>query len=164
MHERIVKAWTERDRDALARDLGPDLLTEWVRRLDDFDRKGWHNVCEIRGISRVEYLGLTNREDDREDRVVVRLEAVLRDVVIDASGHVVGCAVEAGIHMRRGDDGRRALCGERIQQRVGLAVGRWTIVDAGDDVRVHVDERPDMRTRRHGSTIDANRGGLEGWS
>ena len=38
------------------------------------------------------------------------------------------------------------------------------VVDAGDDVRVHVDERPDMRTRRHGSTIDANRGGLEGWS
>jgi membrane protein implicated in regulation of membrane protease activity len=38
MHKRIVTAWTGRDRDALARDLGPDLLTEWVRRLDDFDR------------------------------------------------------------------------------------------------------------------------------
>ena len=27
--------------------LGPDLMVEWNRRLDDFDRKGWHNVCEI---------------------------------------------------------------------------------------------------------------------
>ena len=79
MHERIVTAWTGRDRDALARDLGPDLLTEWVRRLDDFDRKGWHNVCELRQGPTVEYVGLTNREDDDEDRVVVRLQAVLRD-------------------------------------------------------------------------------------
>ena len=83
LHRDIVAAWTARDRDALARHLGPDLLTEWVRRLDDFDRKGWHNVCEIRRGPAVEYLGLTNREDDAEDRVVVRLAAVLRDVVID---------------------------------------------------------------------------------
>ena len=48
LHREIVAAWTARDRAALARQLGPDLLAEWVRRLDDFDRKGWHNVCEIR--------------------------------------------------------------------------------------------------------------------
>ncbi len=89
LHRRIVAAWTARDRDALARDLGPDLLAEWVRRLDDFDRKGWHNVCEIRKPPEVEYLGLTNREDDAEDRVVVRVTAELRDVVIDRDGKVI---------------------------------------------------------------------------
>jgi predicted lipid-binding transport protein (Tim44 family) len=89
MHKRIVTAWTDRDRDALARDLGPDLLTEWVRRLDDFERKGWHNVCELRHGPTVEYVGLTNREDDAEDRVVVRMQAVLRDVVIDRGGAVI---------------------------------------------------------------------------
>jgi predicted lipid-binding transport protein (Tim44 family) len=89
MHERIVSAWTARDRGALARDLGPDLLTEWARRLDDFDRKGWHNVCELRQGPTVEYVGLTNREDDAEDRVVVRMEAQLRDVVIDRGGAVI---------------------------------------------------------------------------
>jgi predicted lipid-binding transport protein (Tim44 family) len=89
LHHDIVTAWTARDRDALARHLGPDLLTEWVRRLDDFDRKGWHNVCEIKKPTEVEYLGLTNREDDTEDRVVVRLTAELRDVVIDRNGNVI---------------------------------------------------------------------------
>jgi predicted lipid-binding transport protein (Tim44 family) len=60
-----------------------------VRRLDDFDRKGWHNVCELRTGPQVEYVGLVNREDDADDRVVVRLQAVLRDVVIDGSGRVL---------------------------------------------------------------------------
>jgi predicted lipid-binding transport protein (Tim44 family) len=89
LHRAIVAAWTERDRDTLAQYLGPDLLTEWVRRLDDFDRKGWHNVCEIRQGPEVEYVGLTNREDDREDRVVVRISATLRDVVVDAHGSTI---------------------------------------------------------------------------
>jgi predicted lipid-binding transport protein (Tim44 family) len=89
LHRSITEAWTARDRDALARHLGPDLLAEWVRRLDDFDRKGWHNVCEIRQGAAVEYVGLVNREDDAEDRVVVRLQAVLRDVVIDSGGRVL---------------------------------------------------------------------------
>jgi predicted lipid-binding transport protein (Tim44 family) len=89
LHRRIVAAWTARDRDELARHLGPDLLTEWARRLDDFDRKGWHNVCEIREGPTVQYLGLTNREDDSEDRVVVRIQAELRDVVIDRDGKVI---------------------------------------------------------------------------
>jgi hypothetical protein len=89
LHHAIVTAWTARDRVTLGRHLGPDLLDEWVRRLDDFDRKGWHNVCEIRTPAEVEYLGLTNREDDAEDRVVVRLTAELRDVVIDRDGEVI---------------------------------------------------------------------------
>jgi predicted lipid-binding transport protein (Tim44 family) len=89
LHAAIVAAWTGRDREGLARLLGPDLLAEWVRRLDDFDRRGWHNVCEIRKQATVEYVGLTNREGDDEDRVVVRVTAVLRDVVIDRNGNVI---------------------------------------------------------------------------
>ena len=58
-------------------------------RLDDFDRKGWHNVCELRSGPEVQYMGLVNREDDADDRVVVRVTAVLRDVVVDSSGRVL---------------------------------------------------------------------------
>jgi predicted lipid-binding transport protein (Tim44 family) len=83
----IMAAWTARDRPALRTHLGPDLLVEWERRLDDFDRKGWHNVCELRSGPFVEYVGLVNRTDDADDRVVVRVASELRDVVIDANGN-----------------------------------------------------------------------------
>ncbi|HEX6380850.1 MAG TPA: hypothetical protein VF180_06375, partial [Acidimicrobiia bacterium] len=46
LHKAIVEAWTARDREALAKLVGPDLMVEWARRLDDFDRKGWHNITE----------------------------------------------------------------------------------------------------------------------
>src|SRR6266511_34861 len=42
-------AWDARDRGALARLVGPDLLVEWIRRLDDFERKRWHNRVEVVG-------------------------------------------------------------------------------------------------------------------
>ena len=42
-------AWDARDREGLARLVGPDLLVEWQRRLDDFDQKGWHNRVEVVG-------------------------------------------------------------------------------------------------------------------
>ena len=77
----IVEAWTARDRDALRRMLGPDLMVEWERRLDDFDRKGWHNVCEILGPRRSSTSGLVNRADDADDRVTVRVESRQRDFV-----------------------------------------------------------------------------------
>jgi hypothetical protein len=64
-------------------------MVEWRRRLDDFDRKGWHNVCEIQHGPEVEYVGLTNRAADTDDRAVVRVEALLRDVVLDRSGNVI---------------------------------------------------------------------------
>jgi predicted lipid-binding transport protein (Tim44 family) len=87
LHRSIVRAWTDRDRDALAGLLGADLMVEWRRRLDDFDRKGWHNVTEILDGPAVEYVGLTNRAADADDRVVVRVTARLRDYVEDARGH-----------------------------------------------------------------------------
>jgi predicted lipid-binding transport protein (Tim44 family) len=84
-----IEAWTARDRDALRRMLGPDLMVEWERRLDDFDRKGWHNVCQIVEGPKVQYLGLVNRADDADDRVTVRVESRQRDVVIDRGGATI---------------------------------------------------------------------------
>jgi len=85
----IVKAWTARDRAALGRMLGPDLMVEWNRRLDDFDRKGWHNVCELVEGPVVEYLGLVNRADDADDRVTVRVWSRQRDIVRDSNGTTI---------------------------------------------------------------------------
>jgi predicted lipid-binding transport protein (Tim44 family) len=79
-------AWDARDRPALAKLVGPDLLVEWNRRLDDFDRKGWHNRVEVLGEPSVLYVGITNREDDDEDRAVVRIDAKLRAYVLDSKG------------------------------------------------------------------------------
>ncbi len=80
------EAWDRRDREALARLVGSDLLAEWRLRLDDFDRKGWHNTVQVRGTPAVQYMGITNRDDDSEDRAVVRIEAVMRDVVVTDTG------------------------------------------------------------------------------
>jgi predicted lipid-binding transport protein (Tim44 family) len=82
-------AWDARDRGALARLVGPDLLVEWERRLDDFDRKGWHNRVEVLGDPAVLYVGLTNRDDDTEDRAVVRIQATLRAYVLDSHGNKI---------------------------------------------------------------------------
>ena len=79
-------AWDARDRERLAKVVGPDLMVEWVRRLDDFDRRGWHNRVEIRQRPAITYVGLVNREDDGEDRVVVRIEAQLTSFVLDGQG------------------------------------------------------------------------------
>ena len=88
-------AWDARDRVALARLVGPDLLVEWNRRLDDFDRKGWHNRVEVLADPKVDYVGLTNRDDDTDDRAVVRIEARLRAYVLDSRGKKV---------MRKGEE------------------------------------------------------------
>jgi predicted lipid-binding transport protein (Tim44 family) len=82
-------AWDARDRPALARLVSPDLLVEWNRRLDDFDRKGWHNRVEVLEDPKVLYVGLVNRDDDTDDRTVVRIQARLRAYVLDSSGNKV---------------------------------------------------------------------------
>jgi predicted lipid-binding transport protein (Tim44 family) len=86
LHKSIVEAWTARDRATLATLVGPDLMVEWNRRLDDFDRKGWHNITERLGDPTVEYLGLVNRGGDQDDRVTIRIEAPIRDYTLDANG------------------------------------------------------------------------------
>lgn len=80
------EAWDAVDHDRLSTLIGTDLLAEWTLRLHDFESKGWRNEVTVRNGPTVEYIGLVNRDDDAEDRVVVRLEATLRDVVITDTG------------------------------------------------------------------------------
>jgi predicted lipid-binding transport protein (Tim44 family) len=86
----IQSAWDTGDRARLRGLVAPELLAEWERRLDDFDRKGWRNRVRPLGEPSIEYVGLTNRGDDGADRVVVRIEARLSDYVEDAYGQRVG--------------------------------------------------------------------------
>jgi len=85
----IQRAWSEDDRARLRELVGPDLMVEWERRLDDFTRRGWRNVVTVEGTPRIDYVGLTNRAEDREDRVVVCIEAKLEDHVVDGAGRRV---------------------------------------------------------------------------
>jgi predicted lipid-binding transport protein (Tim44 family) len=89
LFQQIQAAWSKGDRATLARLVGADLMVEWNRRLDDFARRGWRNQVSITGGPRVEYVGMTNRADDSEDRAVVRMEAQLEDVVHQRTGHVI---------------------------------------------------------------------------
>jgi predicted lipid-binding transport protein (Tim44 family) len=82
----IQAAWDRDDRVRLRGLVAPSLLEEWERRLDDFARKGWRNHVEPIGEPLVEYVGLENRGGTAEDRVVVRIEAKLKDYVVDGSG------------------------------------------------------------------------------
>ena len=122
LHHAITRAWTDRDRATLGTLLGPDLLKEWVLRLDDFDRKGWHNVCELRAGPVVEYVGLVNREDDDEDRVVVRMSAQLRDVVVDRNGNVI---------TRSGQDSELTTLAE--YWTLGRSGERWILLSIEQD-------------------------------
>ena len=108
----VQESWHERDRARLRELVGDDLMVEWERRLDDFDKKGWHNIVEVKSGPEVQYVGLTNRENDEEDRVVVRLEAEVRDCV----------SVEGGAIMKK--DGATT-------EVVSLAE-YWTLARAGD--------------------------------
>ena len=96
----IQSAWDARDRARLRGLVGQELMAEWERRLDDFDRKGWHNRVQPIGEPSIEYVGLTNRGEDRADRVVVRIEATLQDYVEDAAGQRVGRVDGAGERTR----------------------------------------------------------------
>jgi predicted lipid-binding transport protein (Tim44 family) len=82
----IQKAWDANDRIHLRGLVGTDLMAEWERRLDDFDRRGWRNHVEPLGEPSVEYVGLTHKGDPSNDRIVVRIEARIKDYVIDRSG------------------------------------------------------------------------------
>jgi len=82
-------AWDRRDRRELTRLVGEDLMVEWKRRLDDFDNKGWHNRVEVIGEPEIQCVGLTNLEDDTEDRVVIRIGASLKSYVLTKSGQKI---------------------------------------------------------------------------
>jgi predicted lipid-binding transport protein (Tim44 family) len=105
-------AWDARDRERLAKVVGEDLMIEWSRRLDDFDAKGWHNRVEVLDEPEIQYVGLVNREDDDEDRAVVRITARLRSYVVDRHGRRI---------MRKGEKGDQMTLTEY-----------WTLARRGD--------------------------------
>src|SRR6185437_4294549 len=47
LFKQVQTAWDHADRTKLSRLVAPDLLVEWERRLDDMDRRGWHNHVEV---------------------------------------------------------------------------------------------------------------------
>ncbi|MDX8151036.1 TIM44-like domain-containing protein [Patulibacter brassicae] len=82
----VQRAWDDRDRDAMARLLGPDLLEEWRRRLDDFDRKRWHSRVRVTATPEVRLVGLVNRAADADDRVVAFVSADIESWVVQPGG------------------------------------------------------------------------------
>lgn len=86
LFKQIQAAWDAGDRVKLSRLVGPALLSEWERRLADLDRRGWHNHVEVLGEPTVEYVGLNHR-GDADDSVTVRIEARMRDYVVDRFGN-----------------------------------------------------------------------------
>jgi predicted lipid-binding transport protein (Tim44 family) len=117
LFKQIQAAWDAGDRQRLARTVAPDLLAEWERRLDDLDRRGWRNRVQVIGEPTVEYVGLTHRGDAATDRVVVRIEAKLRDYVEDRAGN----------HMKRA-----GVLSEMVRIREFWTLrhlgGRWMLV------------------------------------
>jgi predicted lipid-binding transport protein (Tim44 family) len=99
LFKQVQVAWDRGDRTTLARLVGPDLLTEWERRLSDLDRRGWRNRVQIVGEPNVEYVGL-NHKGDETDTVTVRIEAKLRDYVEDRAGNHIKRAGHLGETVR----------------------------------------------------------------
>jgi predicted lipid-binding transport protein (Tim44 family) len=85
----IQRAWDAEDRVRLRGLVAPELLAEWERRLDDFDRRGWRNHVEPIGQPTIEYVGLRHKDDRVDDRVVVRIDARVKDYVIDSFGRTL---------------------------------------------------------------------------
>jgi predicted lipid-binding transport protein (Tim44 family) len=86
LFKQIQAAWDAGDRTKLSRLVAPGLRAEWDRRLDDLERRGWHNHVEVIGEPTAEYVGLTHR-GEASDTVTVRIEAKLRDYVTDRYGN-----------------------------------------------------------------------------
>jgi predicted lipid-binding transport protein (Tim44 family) len=82
----IQTAWDADDRIHLRGLVAPDLLAEWERRLDDFQGRGWRNHVQPLGEPTVEYVGLTRKGDRDTDRVIVKIDARLKDYVVDGYG------------------------------------------------------------------------------
>jgi predicted lipid-binding transport protein (Tim44 family) len=112
----VQEAWSGGDRIKLRSLVAPELLAEWERRLDDFDSRGWHNHVSVIGEPTVTYVGLHRTGNANEDRVVVRIDAKLRDYVEDSHGR----------HLRR--SGRLT---ETVHTRefwtLGKRAGHWIL-------------------------------------
>ncbi|HEX4009266.1 MAG TPA: Tim44-like domain-containing protein [Solirubrobacteraceae bacterium] len=82
----IETAWDNQDRIHMRGLVSPDLLVEWERRLDDFERRGWRNHVEPLGEPTIEYVGLSHKGDAETDHVVVKIDARVKDYVVDPYG------------------------------------------------------------------------------
>jgi predicted lipid-binding transport protein (Tim44 family) len=110
-------AWHDRDREALRRIVGPELMVEWERRLDKFERKGWRNWVTVdRDSVEVHYVGLVNRERDEEDRAVVYISATIDSYVIDRHGNTI---------LKEGEQEKTVLLSE--YWTLAKRDGRWTV-------------------------------------
>jgi predicted lipid-binding transport protein (Tim44 family) len=112
--------------------VAPELLTEWERRLDDLARRGWRNRVQPLGEPAIEYIGLTHRGDRETDRVVVRIEARMRDFVEDRLGNHIKRAGRLGetVFTREFWTLRRSPAGNWILASVEQgAEGKHTLAD-----------------------------------
>jgi predicted lipid-binding transport protein (Tim44 family) len=82
----VQGAWDEQDGNRLRQMVGPDLYQEWQLRLADFNRKGWRNHVQLIGEPVIEYVGLNHTGNPETDHVVVRIDARLKDYVVDGFG------------------------------------------------------------------------------
>jgi predicted lipid-binding transport protein (Tim44 family) len=85
----VQRAWDARDLARLSQLAGPDLIEEWRRRLEDYRRRGWHNRVEVLGEPQIQYVGLVNRAEDADDRVVVCITSTMRDYVEMPGGRLM---------------------------------------------------------------------------
>ncbi|MGI8557252.1 MAG: TIM44-like domain-containing protein [Solirubrobacteraceae bacterium] len=113
----MESAWDARDRERLRHICGPELWTEWERRLDDLAARGWHNRVAVLGGPQIEYVGLVNRTDDAEDRVVVRITALLDDYVEDSYGSKMLHTGQTSTHT--------TMC---EYWTLGKSAGRWMLL------------------------------------
>jgi predicted lipid-binding transport protein (Tim44 family) len=118
----IQAAWDGPRRGRLRELVGPDLMVEWDRRLDDFERRGWRNRVSVVSGPEVQYVAMRNRADDADDRVMVHVEATLRDYVVDRAGNTVN-------HDGAVSDRRRLAEYWTLAKRDG----RWTLLSVEQD-------------------------------
>ena len=90
----VQAAWSTGDVSGLHKLVAPRLMAEWERRLDDLARRGMTNHVELTRPPKVEYIGIgrgarTAGPAGGPDRVVVRIEARIRDWVTDRSGREI---------------------------------------------------------------------------
>jgi predicted lipid-binding transport protein (Tim44 family) len=90
----VQSAWSSGDTSTLRKLVAPRLMAEWERRLDDLNRRGMTNHVELTRPPKVEYVGIgrgarTAGPAGGPDRVVVRIEARIRDWVTDRSGREI---------------------------------------------------------------------------
>jgi predicted lipid-binding transport protein (Tim44 family) len=90
----VQSAWDRGDAYTLRRLVAPRLMSEWERRLDDLQRRGMRNHVEVTRPPKVEYVGIGRGARSAgpaggPDRVVVRIEARMRDWVVDRNGREI---------------------------------------------------------------------------